>query len=335
MRVLVTGAAGFIGFFVCRRLLDRGDEVLGYDNLNAYYDPALKEARLRLLQAHPGFRMTRADLTDMAAMTSAFDGFRPERVIHLAAQAGVRHSLTHPGDYVQSNLVGTANLLERCRHASVGHLTYASTSSVYGLNRRLPFTTARPADHPAQFYAATKRSTELMAHAYSSIFGLPTTGLRFFTVYGPWGRPDMALFTFARSILEGRPIQVYNHGHHTRDFTYVEDIAEGVVRVSDRPAVPDPAFDPRDPDPSRSSAPWRLHNIGGGQPVPLLRYIELLEQCLGRKATMEMLPLQPGDLPDTEADAEDLHREFGFRPSTPVDVGVPRFVEWFRSYHRC
>lgn len=333
MRILVTGAAGFIGFFVARRLLERGDTVVGYDNLNPYYDPALKQARLAILEGAPAFTMIRGDLANPDALRAAFTEHRPTHVIHLAAQAGVRHSLTHPEDYVQSNLVGTANLLECCRHHSVQHLTYASTSSVYGLNCAMPFTTHDPADHPAQFYAATKRANELMAHSYSSLFDLPTTGLRFFTVYGPWGRPDMALFLFTRRILEGKPIPVFNHGQHTRDFTYVEDIAEGVVRASDHPARADAGFDPLRPTAQSSSAPWRLYNIGGGQPVPLMHYISVLEECLGRKAELEMLPMQPGDLPDTRADADDLARDFGFRPSTPVEVGVRRFVEWYRGHY--
>jgi len=334
MRILLTGAAGFIGSFVARRLLDRGDEVIGFDNMNAYYDPALKEARAQRLAASTGFTLVRDDLADAPALRAAFDTHKPRRVIHLAAQAGVRHSLTHPQDYVQSNVVGTANLLECCRQAGVDHLTYASTSSVYGLNRKLPFTTREPADHPAQFYAATKRATELMAHSYSHLFNLPTTGLRFFTVYGPWGRPDMALFSFTKAILEGKPIPVFNHGHHSRDFTYVDDVAEGVVRANDCAAVPNPSFDANDPDPQSSSAPWRLYNIGGGQPVPLLHYIAVLEECLGRKAQMEMLPMQPGDLPDTKADATELERDFGFKPTTTVEVGVRNFVKWYREYYQ-
>ena len=334
MHVLVTGAAGFIGSFVTQRLLDRGDTVTGFDNLNAYYDPSLKRARLQRLSASKGFDFMQGDLADAAVLRRVFDDRKPARVIHLAAQAGVRHSLVHPEDYVQSNLVGTANLLECCRHASIEHLTYASTSSVYGLNRRMPFSASDPADHPAQFYAATKRANELMAHSYSALFGLPTTGLRFFTVYGPWGRPDMAFFKFTRAILAGEPIQVYNHGRHTRDFTYVEDIAEGVIRAHDRPAVADPSFDPMRPSACSSSAPWRLYNIGGGDALSLLRYIELFEHCLGRKATMELLPMQAGDLPDTKADTDDLVRDFGFRPSTPVEVGIERFVRWYREYYR-
>jgi UDP-glucuronate 4-epimerase len=334
MHVLVTGAAGFIGSFVTQRLLDRGDTVTGFDNLNNYYDPTLKQARLTRLGASKGFDFVRGDLADAAALKRVFQERKPHRVIHLAAQAGVRHSLSHPEDYVQSNLVGTANVLECCRQAEVEHLTYASTSSVYGLNRRMPFSTHEPADHPAQFYAATKRATELMAHSYSSMFQLPTTGLRFFTVYGPWGRPDMALFKFTKAILAGEPIEVYNFGQHSRDFTYVEDIAEGVVRASDQPAVPDTAFDPMNPKAQTSSAPWRVYNIGGGQSVPLMRYIGLLEQCLGRKAEVTMLPLQAGDIPETRADSEDLARDLGFKPSTPVEVGVDRFVRWYREYYK-
>jgi UDP-glucuronate 4-epimerase len=333
MKVLVTGAAGFIGFFVAKRLLARGDVVVGFDNMNPYYDPRLKETRVGLLEREPGFSMIHGDLADAGAMKRLFEDQRPTHVIHLGAQAGVRHSLAHPEQYVQSNLVGTANVLECCRQHEVRHMTYASTSSVYGLHRNLPFSTAVAADHPTQFYAATKRSNELMAHSYSHLFGLPTTGLRFFTVYGPWGRPDMSFFLFTRSILEDRPIPVFNHGHHSRDFTYVEDIAEAVVRAHDRPAMPDPGFDPGDPSPRSSSAPWRIYNIGGGQPVPLLRYIEVIEQCLGRKARLELLPMQPGDMPDTRADASDLAHDLGFRPSTSIEVGVPRFIEWYRSYH--
>jgi len=334
MHVLVTGAAGFIGSFVTQRLLDRGDTVTGFDNLNSYYDPTLKQARLTRLGASKGFDFIRGDLADMGTLKQVFQERKPRRVIHLAAQAGVRHSLSHPEDYVQTNLVGTANVLECCRQGEVEHLTYASTSSVYGLNRRMPFSTHDPADHPAQFYAATKRATELMAHSYSNLFQLPTTGLRFFTVYGPWGRPDMALFKFTKAILAGEPIEVYNFGNHTRDFTYVEDIAEGVVRASDRVAVPDPTFDPQSPKAQTSSAPWRLYNIGGGQSVPLMHYIALLERCLGRTATITMLPMQAGDLPETRADSDDLARDLGFKPSTSVEVGVDRFVRWYRDYYK-
>jgi UDP-glucuronate 4-epimerase len=333
VRILLTGAAGFIGMFVAKRLLSRGDEVLGIDSLNAYYDPGLKQARLRMLDGFAGFRFDRVDVADASSLRASFDAYRPTRVIHLAAQAGVRHSLTHPEDFVQSNLVGMANILECCRQLKVEHLTYASTSSVYGLNRRMPLSAHRPADHPAQFYAATKRANELMAHSYSCLFGLPTTGLRFFTVYGPWGRPDMAPFIFTRSILEDRPIQLFNRGAHTRDFTYVEDIAEGVVRANDAPARPDPHFDPENPSPDASSAPWRIYNIGGGRKVSLTRFIEILEQSLGRRARIEMLPMQPGDLPDTLADATELQKDLGFEPSTTIESGIPRFVEWYRSFY--
>ena len=334
MHVLVTGAAGFIGSFVTQRLLDRGDTVTGFDNLNGYYDPTLKQARLDRLDASKGFDFIRGDLIDAAALRRVFQERKPQRVIHLAAQAGVRHSLSHPEDYVQSNLVGTANVLECCRQAEVEHLIYASTSSVYGLNRRMPFSTHDPADHPAQFYAATKRATELMAHSYSHLFKLPTTGLRFFTVYGPWGRPDMAFFIFTRAILAGEPIQVFNFGKHTRDFTYVEDIAEGVVRAHDKPAVPDPSFDATHPRSHTSSAPWRLYNLGGGQPVPLMHYLHVLEERLGRKAKIELLPMQAGDVPDTSADTEDLILDLGFKPSTSVEIGMDRFVRWYRDYYK-
>lgn len=333
MRVLVTGAAGFIGSFVARRLLERGDEVCGIDSLNAYYDPALKLARLRTLEGLRGFAFEKCDIADAAALNAAFAKAKPDRVIHLAAQAGVRHSLTHPQDYVQSNLVGTANLLECCRHSKVEHLTYASTSSVYGLNRHLPFTTREPADHPAQFYAATKRANELMAHSYAHLFNLPCTGLRFFTVYGPWGRPDMVLSKWTAAILRGEPIRVFNQGRSTRDFTYIDDVAEAIVRVLEKPARPNPAFDARHPDPASSSAPFRVYNVACGQAVPLMRYIEVLEECLGRKAVLQMEPIQPGDVPDTTADVSDFERDFGFRPSIPVEVGVRRFVEWYREYH--
>lgn len=334
MQVLVTGVAGFIGLFVARRLLARGDSVIGLDNLNAYYDPKLKQDRLAQLDASPKFQFVKVDLADSAAVRRAFDEHAPHRVIHLAAQAGVRHSLTHPEDYVQSNLVGTANVLEACRHGGVEHLVYASTSSVYGMNRRMPLTQREPADHPTQFYAATKRANELMAHSYSHLFGLPTTGLRFFTVYGPWGRPDMALFRFTKAILEGEPIEVYNHGHHTRDFTYVEDIAEAVVRACDRPATADPSFDGMRPSPCSSSAPWRLYNVGGGCPASLMDYISVLERTLGRTARKTMVPMHPGDLPDTMADPSELVADIGFKPTTPIDVGIERFVRWYRDYYR-
>jgi UDP-glucuronate 4-epimerase len=333
MRILVTGAAGFIGSRLSQRLLERGDEVLGYDNVNAYYDPTLKEARLAQLLPRRGFRFVRAGLEDRAALDAAFAGFAPERVVNLAAQAGVRYSLENPQAYVDSNITGFLNVLEACRHRGVEHLVYASSSSVYGANRKLPFAVEDGVDHPVSMYAATKKANELMAHTYSHLFGLPTTGLRFFTVYGPWGRPDMALFLFTRKILAGEPIDVFNHGRHTRDFTYIDDIVEGVVRTLDRVPGADPGYDPHVPSPATSSAPFRVYNIGNHQPVELLRYIEVLEECLGRKAQKHLLPLQPGDVPDTCADVSALMRDTGYSPSTPVETGVARFVEWYRDYY--
>ena len=333
MRILVTGAAGFIGSRLSQRLLERGDEVLGYDNVNAYYDPTLKEARLAQLLPRRGFRFVRAGLEDRAALDAAFAGFSPERVVNLAAQAGVRYSLENPQAYVDSNITGFLNVLEACRHRGVEHLVYASSSSVYGANRKLPFAVEDGVDHPVSMYAATKKANELMAHTYSHLFGLPTTGLRFFTVYGPWGRPDMALFLFTRKILAGEPIDVFNHGRHTRDFTYIDDIVEGVIRTLDRVPGADPGYDPHVPSPATSSAPFRVYNIGNHQPVELLRYIEVLEECLGRKAQKHLLPLQPGDVPDTCADVSALMRDTGYSPSTPVETGVARFVEWYRDYY--
>ncbi len=334
MKILVTGAAGFIGFHTARVLLERGDSVVGFDVVNDYYDVALKESRLGLLEATAGqmgasYRFVRADLADEAAVKETFAAHQFDRVIHLDAQAGVRYSLLNPGAYVQSNLVGFTHILEACRHHGVPHLTYASTSSVYGGNTTMPFSEHHGVDHPLQFYAATKRANELMAHSYSHLFGLPTTGLRFFTVYGPWGRPDMALFLFTRNILAGKPIPVFNHGNHTRDFTYVDDIVEGVIRASDQIAAPDPAFDAAQPDPSRSNAPFRIFNIGNGAPVTLSVYIDALEEALGKKAIREMLPMQPGDVPDTFADTTELQRAVGYRPATPVAEGVARFVAWY------
>ena len=333
MRVLVTGAAGFIGSHLSERLLARGDEVLGYDNLNAYYDPALKEARLARLMPKDGFSFVRASLEDRAALEAAFDDFKPQRVVNLAAQAGVRYSLENPHAYIDSNIVGFLNILEACRHRGIEHLVYASSSSVYGANRKLPFAVEDSVDHPVSLYAASKKANELMAHTYSHLFGLPTTGLRFFTVYGPWGRPDMALFLFTKKILAGEPIDVFNHGHHTRDFTYVDDIVEGVIRTLDRVPGPDPAYDPLAPTPASSLAPYRVYNIGNHQPVQLLRYLEVLEDCLGRKAEKRLLPMQPGDVPDTEADVEALRRDTGYSPATPIETGVRRFVEWYRAFY--
>ncbi|HEY2590731.1 MAG TPA: NAD-dependent epimerase [Steroidobacteraceae bacterium] len=333
MKVLVTGAAGFIGFHTSKRLLARGDEVVGLDNLNPYYDVTLKQARLAQLTQVPGFRFAQIDLADQAAMTDLFRRERFARVVHLAAQAGVRYSLEAPHAYVASNVTGTLNVLEGCRYNGIEHLVYASTSSVYGANTNMPFSVHRVADHPLSLYAATKRANELMAHNYSALFKVPTTGLRFFTVYGPWGRPDMALFLFTRNILEGKPIDVFNHGHHRRDFTYVDDIAEGVVRALDRPAQPDPQWNSNDPDPATSRAPFRLYNIGNHQPVELMRYIEVIEECLGRKAEKNFLPMQLGDVPETFADIADLVTDVGYRPATPVEVGVRRFVDWYCEYY--
>ncbi len=333
--ILVTGAAGFIGFHLCRRLLDEGRAVVGLDNLNDYYDPDLKRARLALLEGRPGFTFVRLDLADRDGMAAMFARERFAGVVNLAAQAGVRYSLTNPHAYADSNVVGFLNVLEGCRHTGVGHLVFASSSSVYGLNTRLPFSVQDPVDHPASLYAATKKANELMAHAYAHLYAIPCTGLRFFTVYGPWGRPDMSLFIFTKAILEGRPIDVFNRGHHERDFTYVDDIVEGVARVIDRPSAPDPAWRGDDPNPASSSAPYRLYNIGNHQAVPLLRMIELLEAALGRTATKNLLPMQPGDVPATYADVESLTQAVGFAPSTPIEEGIRRFVAWYREYYRC
>jgi UDP-glucuronate 4-epimerase len=334
MNVLVTGAAGFIGCHVARRLLECGDAVVGLDNLNAYYDPSLKEARLARLREYPGFRFAKVELADREAVAALFAGEAPERVVHLAAQAGVRYSLENPHAYLDSNLAGFINILEGCRHNGVEHLVYASSSSVYGGNTRMPFSEHDNIDHPVSLYAATKKANELMAHTYSHLFRLATTGLRFFTVYGPWGRPDMALFLFTKAILDGRPIDVFNHGNMTRDFTYIDDIVEGVVRVLDRPSEPNPTFDPANPDPGTSNAPYRVFNIGNSQPTPLNDYIEALEEALGKKAQRNLLPMQPGDVPATSADTTELDKWVGFKPSTPVKEGVRRFVEWYREYYR-
>ncbi|HET7561890.1 MAG TPA: NAD-dependent epimerase [Rhodanobacteraceae bacterium] len=333
MRVLVTGAAGFIGSTLSQRLLARGDAVLGVDNLNAYYDVSLKQARLDRLTPHAGFQFAKLGIEDRAPLERAFAEFRPQRVVNLAAQAGVRYSIENPYAYVESNLVGFINVLEACRHGKVEHLVYASSSSVYGANRKLPFSVQDAVDHPVSLYAATKKANELMAHTYSHLYGLPTTGLRFFTVYGPWGRPDMALFLFTRKILAGEPIDVFNHGHHSRDFTYIDDIVEGVIRTLDRVPAPDPDYDPVHPNAATSSAPYRVYNIGNSQPVQLSYYIEVLEDCLGRKATRNLLPLQPGDVPDTSADVTELARDTGYHPATPVEEGIRRFVDWYRSYY--
>lgn len=336
MRVLVTGAAGFIGSFTAHRLLDRGDEVVGLDNLNAYYDPKLKQARLDRLAARSDagrFSFIKADLQDAAAISAVFAENRFDRIVHLGAQAGVRHSLEHPQDYIDSNVTGFLNVLEGCRRHGTEHLVFASTSSVYGKDSALPFNEHRGGDHPITFYAATKRANELMAHAYCSLFGIPCTGLRLFTVYGPWGRPDMALFLFACAILDGRPIDVFNHGNHRRDFTYVEDVAEGIARVLDQAPSANPSFDAAAPDPATSSIPWRVYNLGNGQSVELMRYIEVLESCLGRTAEKNMLPPQPGDVEATWADTSDFRSAFEWSPSTSIETGVAKFVEWFREYY--
>ncbi len=333
MKLLVTGAAGFIGFHTARALLERGDDVLGLDNVNDYYDVTLKEARLELLAQYPRFRFVKMDLQDRREMPELFAGERFQRVVHLGAQAGVRYSIENPLAYIDSNVLGFANVLEGCRHNGVEHLVYASTSSVYGANTRMPFSVHQNVDHPLSFYAATKKANELMAHTYAYLYRLPVTGLRFFTVYGPWGRPDMALFLFTRNILAGKPIDVFNYGNHRRDFTYIDDIVEGVVRATDRIATPNADWNGDDPDPGTSKAPYRLYNIGNNQPVELMKYISTIEHCLGRKAEMNLLPLQPGDVPDTYADVDDLVRDVGYKPATPVEEGVRRFVEWYVGYY--
>ena len=333
MRVLITGVAGFIGMHVAERLLARGNEVVGFDSLNAYYDPTLKEARLARLAPHDGFTFVRGHLEDRAAVEEVFAEHRPDRVVNLAAQAGVRYSIEDPRAYVDANLVGFANVLEGCRDLGVEHLVYASSSSVYGANTKLPFAVSAAVDHPVSLYAATKKANELMAHTYSHLFRIPTTGLRFFTVYGPWGRPDMALFLFTRAILAGEPIRIFNHGRMRRDFTFIDDIAEGVVRVLDRPAAPDPAFDADAPDPATSSAPYRLYNIGNDRPTELERYVEVLEAELGVPAIRQYKDIQPGDVPATWADVDALRRDVGFVPATPVEEGVRRFVAWYREFH--
>jgi UDP-glucuronate 4-epimerase len=333
MRILVTGAAGFIGFHTAARLLDRGDEVIGLDNMSPYYDVSLKEARLGRLKGRNGFHFIKADLAEREVVEAVFAAEKPERVIHLAAQAGVRYSLNHPHAYIEANVAGTLNVLEGCRHHSVQHLVYASSSSVYGANRKLPFSLSDNVDHPVSLYGATKKANELMAHSYAHLFGLPVTGLRFFTVYGPWGRPDMSLFQFTRNILEGKPIPVFNYGHHARDFTYIDDVVEGVVRTVDTIATPDPDWRPEEPGPATSSAPYRLYNIGNHSPVKLLDYIAVIEDAVGRKAELEMLPAQPGDVEETYADVGALKDAVGFEPSTPIEVGVKRFVAWYREFY--
>lgn len=339
MKVLVTGAAGFIGFNVAKKLLERGDDVVGFDNVNDYYDPALKEARLDVLKntaehVQGSFIFIRANLADKTIVDQCFQDHSFDRVIHLAAQAGVRYSLENPSSYVESNLIGFTNILEACRYAKTPHLTYASTSSVYGANTTMPFSEKHGVNHPVQFYAATKRANELMAHSYSHLFNLPTTGLRFFTVYGPWGRPDMALFKFTKNIIEGRSIPVFNHGNHTRDFTFISDIVEGIIRSSDQIAQPDPNWDSKNPDPSTSYAPFRIFNIGNNNPVKLIEYIHAIEKSVGQDAILELLPLQPGDVPDTFADSSALENMVGYKPSVSVDEGVKQFVDWYRDFYK-
>ena len=334
MRILVTGAAGFIGYHTAARLLDQGHEVIGFDSLSPYYDVSLKEARLNRLRGRNNFRFLQADLADRTIVEATFAEERPERVIHLAAQAGVRYSLDQPHSYISSNVTGFLHVLEGCRHHGVEHLVYASTSAVYGANRKLPFDVSDGTDHPVSLYGATKKTNELMAHSYAHLFGLPVTGLRFFTVYGPWGRPDMSLFLFTRKILAGEPIPVFNYGHHARDFTYIDDVVEGVVRVTDVVATPDPNWRTEAPDPATSSAPYRLYNIGNHSPVALLDYIAAIEQALGMKAKIELLPQQPGDVEETYADVDALKAATGFQPSTPLDVGIARFVAWYREYYK-
>lgn len=333
MEILITGCAGFIGFHVAERLLCDGHRVVGIDNLNSYYDVNLKRARLDRLQQRQGFSFTLNSLEDRQAVEQVFANHRPSVVINLAAQAGVRHSLINPHAYIDSNIVGFLNILEGCRHNGVEHLIYASSSSVYGANTKMPFSVHDTVDHPVSLYAATKKANELMAHSYSYLYGLPTTGLRFFTVYGPWGRPDMALFVFTKAILEGKPIKVFNNGHMKRDFTYIDDVVEGVVRLLDKKPVPNPNWDSEHPDPATSSAPYRIYNIGNNQPVELNRFIAALESALGKKAKKEYLPLQPGDVPATYADVDDLFQAIGYQPKTSIEEGIARFVDWYKSFY--
>ena len=333
MNILITGAAGFIGSTLSLRLLSRGDNVYGIDNLNDYYDVSLKEARLKRCQQHKAFQFQKLDIVDRDGMAKLFREHRFDAVMHLAAQAGVRYSIENPYAYIDANLVGFGNILEGCRHSKVGHLVYASSSSVYGANTKLPFSEHDNVDHPVSLYAASKKANELMAHSYAHLYNLPCTGLRFFTVYGPWGRPDMALFKFTKGILAGDPIPVFNEGKMVRDFTYIDDIVEGVVRVIDRPAKPDPSWSGNAPDPATSYAPWRVFNIGNNKSVELMRYIEVLEKCLGKKAKLDLLPMQPGDVPATYADTDALDAGVGFKPDTPVETGIANFVNWYRDYY--
>ncbi|MGD8940885.1 MAG: NAD-dependent epimerase [Gammaproteobacteria bacterium] len=333
MRVLVTGTAGFIGNRLAQRLLERGDEVIGIDNLNDYYDVSLKQARLGLIKSHSAFSEARIDIQDRDAMEQVFAKHKPHRVVNLAAQAGVRYSLINPHSYIDSNILGFTNILEGCRHNGVEHLVYASSSSVYGANTNMPFSVHHNVDHPLSLYAASKKANELMAHTYSHLYNIPTTGLRFFTVYGPWGRPDMALFLFTKNILAGKPIDVFNYGKHRRDFTYIDDIVEGVIRVLDKPAEPNPDWTGDKPDSSTSKGPYRLYNIGNNQPVELMHYIEVLQDCLGKKAELNLLPLQPGDVPDTYADVTDLVNDVGYKPDTSVEEGIANFVKWYLDFY--
>ena len=334
MKILVTGAAGFIGFHTSVKLLERGDTVIGLDNFNDYYDVDLKESRAAVLDDYDAFNMARLDLQDRQGLEALFAKEKFDKVVHLAAQAGVRYSLENPHSYIESNIVGTLHILEGCRHHQVEHLVYASSSSVYGANTTMPFSIHQNVDHPLSLYGATKKANELMAHTYSNLYAMPTTGLRFFTVYGPFGRPDMALFMFTRNIIEGKPIDVFNYGNHRRDFTYVDDIVEGVVRTMDHTATANEQWDPADPDPGTSGAPYRLYNIGNQQPVELMRYIEVIEDCLGRKAEKNLLPLQDGDVPDTYADAEDLRIDVGYKPDTTIEVGIRNFIDWYLEYYK-
>lgn len=333
MKFLVTGAAGFIGFHASKALLDRGDEVIGLDNLNSYYDVRLKQARLKQLEGRNGFSFHKLDLVDRKGIEELFATTRPQRVIHLAAQAGVRYSLENPHAYIDSNIVGTLNVLEGCRHNGVEHLVFASSSSVYGANTALPFSVHQNVDHPLSLYAASKKANELMAHTYAHLYRLPVTGLRFFTVYGPWGRPDMALFLFTRKILAGEPIDVFNEGHHARDFTYIDDIVEGVLRTADKVATANPDWSGDDPDPATSNAPYRLYNIGNNNPVDLMHFIACIEKALGREAKKNFLPLQPGDVPKTYANVDALVADVGFKPATPIEDGIAKFIAWYRSYY--
>ncbi len=334
MKILVTGTAGFIGNTLALRLLARGDEVIGIDNLNDYYDVTLKQARLARVKDHKNFTDVRINIEDRAAMEATFKKYKPPKVVNLAAQAGVRYSLQNPHAYIESNILGFTNILEGCRHNGVEHLVYASSSSVYGSNTHMPFSVHHNVDHPVSLYAATKKANELMAHTYAHLYRLPTTGLRFFTVYGPWGRPDMALFMFTKNILAGKPIDVFNHGKHKRDFTYIDDIVEGVIRTLDNVAKPNPAWSSDDPDSATSNAPYRLYNIGNNQPVELMKYIETLENCLGKKAQYNFLPLQPGDVPATYADIEALEQDVGYKPATTIESGIQRFVDWYRGFYK-